>query len=43
MKNDIPESIIKIMKNLRKNTCNNYRKMHKLPMRRWRWLKKYGL
>jgi hypothetical protein len=33
---DIPDSIKKIMKNLRKNTCNNYRKMHGLPMRRWK-------
>lgn len=35
MNQNMPESIKKIMKNLKKRTCNNYRKMHGLPMRRW--------
>lgn len=34
-KQEYPEVIKKIMRNLHKNTCNNYRKMHRLPMRRW--------
>lgn len=36
MNKDIPEDIKQMMRNLRKNTCNNYRKMHGLPMRRWK-------
>ena len=28
----------RIRENLRKNTCNNYRKLHGLPMRRWKYI-----
>ena len=34
-KQEYPEEVKRIMRNLRKNTCNNYRKIHHLPMRRW--------
>lgn len=30
-------TIDQLKKNVRENACNNYRKMHGLPMRRWKW------
>ena len=35
-KQDYPEIIKKMNRKLRKNTCNNYRKLHGLPMHRWK-------
>ena len=36
-----PKIIHKLNQNLRRNTCNNYRKLHGLAMRRWVQLRKF--
>lgn len=34
------EEVKRIMQNLRKNACNNYRRFHGMPMRRWVQMRK---
>lgn len=36
------ETINKLIENLRVHTCNNYRKMHGLPMRRYKYIWNHG-